>query len=124
MMAENYIDYMTFWLIKFERLYFIKVYLLCIPRTAFLCITRSLLYLALCCFIFGRTENIFSLEPSLIFNLPTLGVALSNELLWNEQRNLMIMNLNEIKDELQITKRFGNCVLKYCFTYLLLKGTF
>lgn len=90
MMAENYIYYITFWLIKFERLYFIKVYLLCIPRTAFLCITRSLLYLALCCFIFGRTENIFSLEPSLIFNLPTLGVALSNELLWNEPVNLYL----------------------------------
>lgn len=64
--------------------------LLCIPRTAFLCITRSLLYLALCCFIFGRTENIFSLEPSLIFNLTTLGVALSNELLWNEPVNLYL----------------------------------
>lgn len=86
------------------------------------------IYLALCIFIFGRTDRVrtFSLEPSFIFNLTTLGAALSNELMWNEpvQRNLMIMNLNEIKDELQIIKRFGNCVLKYCFTYLLLKGTF
>lgn len=46
-MAEIYIYYITFWLINFERLHFIKVRLLCIPRTAFLCITRSLLYLAL-----------------------------------------------------------------------------
>lgn len=55
MMAENYIYYITFWLIKFERLHFIKVRLLCIPRTAFLCITRSLLYLALLFHIELRT---------------------------------------------------------------------
>lgn len=48
------------------------------------------IYLALCCYIFGQTENIFSLEPSLIFNLTTLGVALSNELLWNEPVNLYL----------------------------------
>lgn len=48
------------------------------------------IYLALCCYIFGQTENIFSLEPSLIFNLPTLGVTLSNELLWNEPVNLYL----------------------------------